>query len=300
MKILVTGGNGLVGKAMQKIAPNYPYEFVFWSREDCDLFDFSNTIQELIKLKPDCIIHLAANVGGLYKNMHKKVIMFEDNLIINMNVVRACHLIKAKFVGCLSTCIFPDRSTYPITEEMLFCGEPHDSNYAYAYAKRMLEIHCRTYREQFGCDFRCFIPTNIYGPYDNFNLDDAHVIPALIHRCFLAKQNNQDFVVFGTGNPLRQFMYSEDFANIILREMNSDNLEPVIVAPSQEISIGHAAYLVAKNFGYEDRIRFDHTKSDGQLKKTAASKIQYNYKDINEGIKETVEWFIENYYYARR
>jgi GDP-L-fucose synthase len=121
--------------------------------------------------------------------MNNKVEMLEKNLIINYNVVKCSHDYGIeKFIACLSTCIFPDNTTYPIKETTLHDGAPHDSNYAYAYAKRMLEIHCRTYREQFGDNFICVIPTNVYGPNDNFYLENGHVIPSLIHKCYLAKK----------------------------------------------------------------------------------------------------------------
>lgn len=295
MKIIVTGGSGLVGNAFQKIKEEYDHSFVFYSSKDCDLLEYEKSLSKIADEKADCVIHLAANVGGLYKNINQKVSMFETNILINLNIVRICSLLNLKFVGCLSTCIFPDNVKYPITEDVLFDGPPHDSNYGYAYAKRMLEIHCKTYREQFNSDFRCFIPTNLYGPFDNFNLQDAHVIPSLIHRCYLSKKNNEDFIVYGTGKPLRQFMHSEDFARIILNEFDKPDRDPKIICPKEEYSIGDIATMVANSFNYEDRIVFDSTKSDGQFKKTAISKINYNFKDIKIGIKETVDWFIKNY-----
>lgn len=301
MKIIVTGSDGLVGSAFRKIEHEYPqYKFVFHSRKDSDLFNFNETMSKIISYEADCVIHLAGYVGGLYKNIKHKVSMLQENLIINYNMINISHLNNLKFIGCLSTCIFPDNTSYPITEDMLFKGPPHDSNYGYAYAKRMMEIQCRTYRDQFNSDFRCFIPTNLYGPNDNFCLEDGHVIPSLIHKCFVAKRDNKDFVVLGSGNPLRQFMYAEDFANIILQRMNDENRNPVIVAPKEEVTIKKVAWLIAKSFGYEERMVFDTSKEDGQFKKTALSKINYNFKNIEDGIKETVEWFIDNYYLARR
>jgi len=295
MKIIVTGGSGLVGNAFQKIQKEYDHSFVFYSSKDCNLLEYEKSLYKISDEKADCVIHLAANVGGLYKNINQKVSMFETNMLINLNIVRICSLLNLKFVGCLSTCIFPDDVDYPITEDVLFDGPPHDSNYGYAYAKRMLEIHCKTYRDQFGSDFRCFIPTNLYGPFDNFNLEDAHVIPSLIHRCYLSKKNNEDFVVYGTGKPLRQFMHAEDFARIILNEFDNLDKNPKIICPKEEYSIGAVAKMVADSLDYGDRIRFDSTKSDGQFKKTAISKIKYDFKDLKTGIKETVDWFLKNY-----
>lgn len=300
MKILVTGSSGLVGSAFKKIRNDYDYDFVFFSRKNCDLLQFDDSLEKIAQQKPDCVIHLAADVGGLYKNIQNNVSIFENNILMNTNIVRICYILKLKFIGCLSTCVFPDDVDYPIMEGFLFDGPPHHSNYGYSYAKRMLEVHCRSYRESHGCDFRCFIPTNMYGPNDNFNLEQAHVIPSLIHRCFVAKKNNQKFVVFGTGKPLRQFMYAEDFARIVLNEFDNDNKNPRIVCPKTENSIGEIAYLVANNFDYKDQIIFDSTKSDGQFKKTAFCDINYNFKKIEDGIKETVDWFNKNYLNARK
>ncbi len=306
MIILVTGGSGLVGSAIQTISNNYPgYSFVFVSSKDCDLTDLNQTINFFTEKKPDYVIHLAANVGGLFKNMKYKVDMLEKNLSINTNVLKASHQVGVKkLVACLSTCIFPDKTTYPIDETMLHLGPPHFSNDAYAYAKRILEVQCRAYREQYGCDFVCVIPTNIYGKFDNFNLDDSHVIPALIYKCYIAKKSLKPFIVSGSGTPLRQFIYSEDLAKLILWVLiNYNQVDPIIlsVGEKEEVSIGKIASLIAKEFDYEKNMIFDTNLPDGQFKKTAdnsklMSIIQhYEFVTIENGIRETVKWFIDNY-----
>ena len=168
--ILVTGGSGLVGKAIKSISENYSYNFIFLSSKDCDLSDYEKTKLLFEKKKPNYVIHLAAYVGGLFKNMNFKVDMLEKNLLINYNVLKCCHDYKVeKVISCLSTCIFPDKTYYPIDETMLHDGPPHNSNDAYAYTKRMLEIHSKAYQEQYGDNFICVIPTNIYGPHDNYS-----------------------------------------------------------------------------------------------------------------------------------
>ena len=217
MKILITGGSGLVGNAINSIKSNYNYDFLFISSKDCDLSNLELTQKLFISEKPEYVIHLAAYVGGLFKNSNQKVEMLEKNLIINYNVLKCCHDYNIKkCISCLSTCIFPDKINYPINEEMLHNGPPHNSNNAYAYAKRILEIHSKAYQEQYNDNFICIIPTNIYGPNDNYNLEDGHVIPSLIHRCYLSKEKKTKFIVRGTGKPLRQFIYSEDLAKLIM------------------------------------------------------------------------------------
>jgi GDP-L-fucose synthase len=308
--ILVTGGSGLVGSAIKTISNNYDYKFIFLSSQDCDLTSYSCTLYTFSTYNPDYVIHLAACVGGLFKNITHKVDMYEKNILINTNVLKVCHEIKVKkVISCLSTCIFPDKTTYPINETMLHDGPPHTSNDAYAYAKRMLEVHSRAYQEQYGDNFICVIPTNIYGPHDNFHLKDSHVIPALIHKCYLAKQKNESFVIAGSGTPLRQFIYSEDLAILILWTIESYNkLEPIIlsVPESDEKSINYVATCIAKEFNYENNMEFDTNKPDGQFKKTADnSKLisyikSFNFIPIEEGIAKTVDWFVNNYNVCRK
>ena len=272
MKVLVTGSSGLVGSAIKNISPNYPYDFIFVSSQDADLTDYMQTYNLFDKHKPDYVIHLAACVGGLFKNMNNKVDMFENNVLINFNVVKYSHTFKVKkLVCCLSTCIFPDNTTYPINETMLHDGPPHTSNDAYAYAKRMLEIHCKTYQDQFDDNFICVIPTNIYGPNDNYDLKDGHVIPALTHRCYLAKKEGKPFRVLGSGTPLRQFIFSEDLANLFMWTLeNYNEKESLIlsVGEKNEVAIKDVALEIAKSFDYEHMMEFDTRRySDGQYKK---------------------------------
>jgi GDP-L-fucose synthase len=303
--ILVTGGSGLVGHGIQAIRGDYQeYEFLFLSSKDVDLKNEKETIEYFSMTKPDFVIHLAANVGGLFKNMKYKVEMFEDNMRINMNVLKACHECRVKkVVSCLSTCIFPDQMTYPIDETMLHNGPPHWSNDSYAYSKRMLDVLSKSYRDQYGDNFICVIPCNVYGKWDNFSLEDGHVIPALIHRCYLAKKNGENFVVKGSGKPLRQFIYSEDLARLTMWSLlEYEGKDSLILADEKEYSIGEVARMIAEAFAMEDKIVFDTSFEDGQLKKTVLVKkcmaVRGNMgkmKKIKEGVNESVEWFVDNY-----
>jgi len=307
--VVVTGGTGLVGNAIRAISAAYPsYTFVFLSSKMADLTSLEDTRKMFHTYQPAIVIHLAACVGGLYKNMNNKVEMLEKNLRINFNVVSCAHEFHVeKLVACLSTCIFPDQVTYPIDESMLHNGPPHFSNDAYAYAKRMLEIHCRAYREQYGDRFICVTPTNIYGPHDNFNLEDAHVLPALIHKCHLAKQEGRDFVIRGSGKPLRQFIYSEDLANMIMRGVEKGMEPNMILSVPDEYSIKQVGHLIAACFDYEDRIVFDPSFADGQYKKTVSSNKwdtfsqddPISYTSIQHGISQTVAWFKTHYAESR-
>lgn len=308
--VLVTGGSGLVGRAIKHIDSNYSYNFIYMSSSDCNLENYLDTLNYFEKCRPDYVIHLAANVGGLFKNLNNKVDMLEKNILINSNVLKASHEVGVKkLIACLSTCIFPDKTTYPINETMLHNGPPHFSNDAYAYAKRLLETQCKAYQEQYSDNFICIIPTNIYGPYDNFHLEDSHVIPGLIHKCFLAKKESRPFMVSGSGKPLRQFIYSHDLAKLILWILeNYNDKEPIILSVDEndEVSIETVSKIIAKKMNYSENIVFDISKPDGQYKKTADnSKLMklikdFEFTNIERGINETVEWFQNNYNNCRK
>ena len=173
----------------------------------------------------------------------------------------------------------------------------------------MLEVQSKAYQEQYKDNFVCVIPTNIYGENDNYSLEDGHVIPALIHKCYLAKQNNEKFIVRGTGKPLRQFIYSTDLAKLMLWVLESyDEKDSIIlsVGEEEEMSIGDVARLVAKEFDYEHMMAFDDSYSDGQFKKTADnSKLMSLYSDfkftnMEEGMRNSVKWFIDHYDICRK
>ncbi len=304
-RCVITGGSGLVGHAIQAIKGEYPrYSFTFLDSKT-DLRDSASFAGLVSSQRPSYVIHLAANVGGLFKNLRHNVELFETNMLMNMNVLKVCHEFRVKrLVSCLSTCIFPDDVTYPITENLLHLGPPHSSNFGYAYSKRMLDVMSRAYRDQFGDDFITVIPTNMYGEHDNFHLEDAHVIPALIHKAYRAKNENRPFVVAGTGRPLRQFLYAQDFARVVLNMLSEPTPPPSLIIapqPSSEVSIEYVARLIARHFDYEHRIVFDSTQSDGQYRKTAdPTKMltifpHTQFTPIDLGIERTVEWFLKYY-----
>lgn len=313
--VLVTGGTGLVGTGLQAMYQKFnaeynEFNFIFVSSKDANLTNYDETVQLFQRTNPQIVIHCAAAVGGLYKNMNEKVYMFETNVLMNMNIIKCCHQFNIqKCISCLSTCIFPDKINYPITETQLHDGPPHNSNDAYAYAKRFIDIHNKAYNENYGRNYFCVIPCNIYGKNDNFSLTDAHVIPALIHKCYLNKKNNKPFVVRGSGTPLRQFIYNEDLAFYLLKIMKYYNKNDNIIlssSESDEVSIKHVAQLIAQNFDYEEHMVFDTKYSDGQYKKTVSNNYldtlfgPLNFTNIEHGIKNTIQWFIQNYQNVRK
>ena len=298
--LLITGGTGLVGSAIDvgtKV-----------SSSDVDLRIAEDTFNFFEKQKPKKVIHCAGRVGGLGGNMNHKGEFFYENIMINTNVLEASRRVGVeKVVSFLSTCVFPDSVEYPLTEKKIHIGEPHHSNYPYAYAKRMVDIQSRAYKEQYGLNYVSVIPTNIYGPNDNFSIDDGHVLPALIHKCYLAKQNNTDLEVWGSGKPLREFIYSEDVAKLSKWVLeNYEEEEPIIFTTSEEISVGNVVEIVVNCMEFKGKVVFNKDKSDGQFRKPADnSKLlsylpDFKFTPIEVGIKNTVDWFVKNYDESRK
>ncbi|KRY20661.1 Alpha-N-acetylglucosaminidase [Trichinella patagoniensis] len=313
--VLVTGASGLIGRAMQAViaeaAKNYEVNmnWIFVSSKDADLTDYVQTKRMFRVNKPTAVIHLAAKVGGLFCNLDNNLSFFRENMMINDNVLRCAHEHNVKrVISCLSTCIFPDNTTYPLDENMIHLGPPHESNMGYAYAKRMLDMLSSLYNRQYGYCYTSIIPCNVFGPHDNFSLKNGHSIPALIHKCYLAKENNTPLVVFGTGKPLRQYIYSLDLARLIIWALeNYKEPTPIIFATDEadEVTIEHVAKSIAQGMQFQGPILFDTSKSDGQFKKTSSNAKMRSYlpdfkfTPFDKAIQETAEWFTANFASAR-
>jgi len=314
-RILVTGGSGLVGNGIKSAwekESRDDEELFFMSSKDADLTCRESTRKMFEKVKPTHVFHLAAKVGGLYGNMKANLEFFRINMAINDNVLSLSHEFKVvKVVSCLSTCIFPDKTTYPIDETMVQNGPPHNSNYGYSYAKRMIDVMNKGYNQQYGCKFTSVVPTNVFGAHDNFNLEESHVIPGLVHKlhtCTQTGDEHKPFTVWGTGKARRQFIWSEDLGRLFLWVMRSyDETEPIIlsVSESEEKSIDEAAKSVAKAYKFSGEWKYDTTRSDGQYKKTASNdKLikylpEFKFTPFDEAIQKTVDWFIANHDSAR-
>ena len=300
MKTLITGGYGMVGSAMESQ--------IKLSRETCDLTNPKQTESLFKTIRPDGVIHCAGKVGGIGGNSNYKGEYFYDNLMINTNVIESSRRAGVKnLIAFLSTCVFPDDVTYPLTVDQVHLGEPHESNYPYAYAKRMADVQIRAYREQYGLNYTSIIPSNIYGPNDNFNLDHGHVMPMLIHKLYLAKKNKTDFTVWGSGKPLREFIYSKDIAKIAEWALyNYEGTDPLIVSGDEEVSIKDLVGMLVDEFKFKGKVIFDETKPDGQFRKPSDNSLikellpDFEYTPFEQGIKETVNWFKENYENARK
>ena len=295
MNLLVTGGSGLVGSSIT--ADFKPY------RDELDLMELDEVIDYIEENEITHIIHCAARVGGIKANMEHLGEFFYENIKINSNILEAARKCKIeKVVSFMSTCVFPDDATYPLSPDQIHKGEPHSSNYAYAYAKRMLEVQSRAYREQYGCNFVTVIPCNIYGPHDNFDLNSSHVIPALIHKCYVAKENGTDFEVWGTGKASREFIYVEDVAEIVKWVLyNYNDSVPFIISPDEEISMSILAQTIAFKMNFNGNIVYNNNYPDGQLRKPSDNSLlkkclpEFEFTPVKEGLSKAIEWFSSEY-----
>jgi GDP-L-fucose synthase len=307
MKVLVTGSNGLLGNALKELLGE---NHIYHTRKDVDLTDEKLTNEYItyhIKNSGvDTVIHCAALVGGVQANSINNETFFIENYRINNNVISSSFENNIKnFVNLSSTCIFPDsKISYPLTADQIDIAPPHPSNHGYSYAKRLSGYQTKIIRQLTGNNWITVVPTNVYGPHDNFHPDHSHMIPGIIHRAYNCKENNEDFVIWGDGSPLRQFIHSKDLAKVILWSIdNWNNDDPFMAVNNNEHSVMDIVKIVTKKFGIDDdKLIFDETKPRGQFRKPAKSDIpkDYEYINIEQGINETIDWFIKNYTTLRK
>ena len=304
-KVLILGSTGLVGSnLLKKYEEKYPDSNVLTpKRYTLDLEDRSQVIGYFIKNKPDVVFMCAAKVGGIKANNDYKADFITSNLKIQTNVIEACHLSMVKklvFLG--SSCIYPKHAEIPIKEESLLSGYLEPTNDAYAIAKIAGIKMCQSYRQQHGSDYISVMPSNLYGPGDNFDLNSSHVLPALIRKFHEAKMENKESVeIWGTGKPMREFLYVEDLAEalIFLSENYSD--ERIInVGAGQDVTISDLANMISKEVGYSGNIIFNSEYPDGTMRKvmdtTRINDLGWKPKTtLEEGIRKTYEYYKQRY-----
>lgn len=301
--VIVTGAAGLLGSEVV----NQADRAVGITSKDCDLTESASLIGNIARERTQyrTVIHCAARVGGVKANTDYVAEFFDDNMKMNMNVLSECKESQLKLVSVLSTCIYPDADwvTYPLTEDQLHKGPPHPSNFGYAYAKRMLEVQSRAYRQQFGCNFISVVPNNLYGPNDNYDLSAGHVVPALIRKFHEAQLRGDDkVVIWGTGKPLRDFTFARDAASIILwLAENYDGHEPINIGNPEEVSIKKLVEMIGEEMNFKGTAVFDSTKPDGQYRKPCSNaKLRSigwsgEYVSLRDGLKETIKSFKDRY-----
>ena len=303
-KIYVAGHRGLVGSAIVRNLKDKGYKNIICrTHKELDL-----TNQEAVRTffkeeKPDYVFLAAAKVGGIHANNTYPADFIYDNLMIQNNVIKAAHDFEVKkllFLG--STCIYPKMAPQPIKEEYLLTGALEETNEAYAVAKIAGLEMCKFFKRQYGDNFISCMPTNLYGPNDNFDLKNSHVLPALIRKFHEAKVNNSEVVeVWGTGTPLREFLYVDDMADacVFLME-NYEGEQHVNIGTGEEVSIRELAETIKKVVGFEGELVFNTDMPDGTPRKlTTVDKLHglgWKHKvSLNEGIKLAYNWFLENY-----
>lgn len=303
-RIFVAGHRGLVGSAILRALEQRGFQNLLTRRSsELDLRNAQATREFFDAEKPEYVFLAAAKVGGILANNTRPAEFIGDNLAIQNSVIEAAYESGAKkllFLG--SSCIYPKLAPQPIKEEYLLTGPLEPTNEPYAIAKIAGLKMCEAYRRQYGFDAISLMPTNLYGPGDNFDLNGSHVLPALIRKFHEAKEANApEVVVWGSGTPRREFLYSEDLADAALYLMdNYDDPELINVGVGEDVTIAELASLVSQTIGYEGTIVYDRTKPDGTPRKlldvsklaNAGWKAQTS---LEEGLKKTYAWFLQEY-----
>lgn len=301
--ILVTGGAGFLGTYVVDLLKQKQPKKIFIPRsKDLDLRKLE-VCKEVVK-GIDLVIHLAANVGGIGYNKENPGALFYDNLTMGVHLMEEARKAGVKkLVGIGTICQYPKYATVPFREDDLWSGYPEETNAPYGLAKKMLLVQSQAYRQQYGFNAIHLMPVNLYGPGDNFNPQSSHVIPSLIKKFVDAKNRGDEFVViWGTGNPTREFLYVTDAAEaIVLAAERYDKPEPVNIGSSFEISIKELAGLIKEITGFNGRLIWDKTKPDGQPRRkldTSKAEKEFGFRskvNFEEGLKKTIEWYKANF-----
>ncbi len=300
MELLVTGGTGLVGNALQKVRPDATYV----SSKDYDLTKEVEVKAMFEKHRPANVIHLAARVGGIIDNISSPAEFIYQNVLMNTYIVHYANKYKVKkLIGLISNCAYPDKvEKYPMVEDQLHNGPPAITNFSYAYSKRTLEVQIKAYRSQYGCNYFSLIPCSLSGPHYKFDENKSYFLASLIRKIYNAKRNKKRVIrLLGTGKPLRQYLYSEDLAKILLLLLEKyDGEGPINIAPKENLSIAQIAKIGLKATESSDlELGFDESSPDGQYRKDLCNDKLFNiignfrFTSLSDGIKRTYEWFRE-------
>ena len=301
MKILVTGGTGMVGSAFKKLRKNH--EMILVGTADYDLRRASDCKSMIAENQPDGIVHLAAKVGGVKGNSDYVADFFHENILINANLLNAAKDQRIqKVVSLLSTCVYPDNPTYPLTEDQIHSGEPHQSNFGYAYAKRMLEVQSRAIRQQYGLNYVTAVPNNLYGINDNFDLINGHVIPAIVRKVHNSILDGKPPRFWGTGSAVREFTYADDIAKALVWMLESYNSPiPLNIGNTNQISIYDLVLKIQNIMGARQSSVWDDTMPSGQYKKPSSNERllrlnpDFKYTDLDTGLTKMIGWYEKEY-----
>ena len=299
-KILVTGGNGFLGKNVVRNLENLGIsDIITQSSSDCDLRNMGNCKKAVDGI--DVVFHLAAHVGGIGLNREKPGELFFDNLMMGTQLLHESKMANVKkFIALGTVCSYPKFTQIPFSEDDIWNGYPEETNAPYGLAKKMLLVQSKAYREQYDFHSIVVIPTNLYGPSDNFDPSSSHVIPALILKISNAKKNNLDQIeVWGDGSPTRDFLFVDDAAKGIVQAAKKyDEIPPLNLGSSEEISIKKLVSLISNILDYNGKIFWDKLKPNGQPRRCvsyirAKEKIGFEPKTrLSDGLKQTIDWFL--------
>jgi GDP-L-fucose synthase len=301
-KILVTGSSAVLGEGFKNIAGKYPdKEFIFWSSNNCDLTDLQITNDSVKQVLPDVILHLAAISGGIGLSLKHQASMLRDINLMTFSILEAARINNVKkTIMTLTTGMYPPNAPLPLNENNIHNGFPHESNYGSSFAKRIVDPAIRAYREEYDLNVIGLIPSGIFGENDNFNYEDAPMLPALIRRFHENRDNGEEIVIWGDGTPLREYTYSQDLAEIFMWALdNYDDAQCLNIGTTEENAIKDIAYMIAEIMAVDKtRITFDTTKPKGiHRKNTDNSRFQklsnYSYTSFRKALEKTIHWFSE-------
>ena len=286
----------MLGRAVRRLRP----DAVFISSQECDLRDRGQVVSLFDRVRPAEVIHLAARVGGVKANARWNVELLESNVQINasvLSVARQCRV--QRLIAMLSTCAFPLYDDRPSTEADLHAQAPYQANLGYAFAKRYLDVHVRLVAQEEGVSWSTLTPVTMYGLHDNVDLENGHVIGSLLHRCWLAKRNGGALMVWGSGEAVRQFVYVDDVARLIISMLGQQSkADTVIVAPDEGLTIRSLAGAVARAMQFEGPIHFDTGQPEGvrikRLKSRRFDQVfpEFAFTSLEEGLTTTARWFL--------
>ena len=304
MKVLILGSNGLVGTSVKSILGRNPNikELICATRNDADLFDFEETKELIENSKPDIMINAAAKVGGIYANNSKRTEFILENLKINVNILEASIPFPEMYIINLgSSCIYPLEADNPIKEGSVMSGRLEPTNSPYAMAKLTAIEIGEAISSQYGHKVLNLMPTNLYGPFDNFSENDSHVIPGLIAKMHKAKeQKAEEFKIWGTGKPLREFLYVDDLSRAIEYLIFNKPKESLLnIGSGDEITIYDLAIKIKEVVEFEGQLSFDSTKPDGNPRKLLDSRTinelgWSSEVDLDSGLILTYKWYLNN------
>jgi GDP-L-fucose synthase len=303
-RVCVTGGAGFLGrKIVRKLQQRGAKDIFVPVIEEYDLTQPEAIQRMLERSRPDVIIHLAAQVGGIGANRARPAEFFYNNLIMGVMLIhQAWKLGVAKFVALGTICAYPNFTPVPFREEDLWNGYPEETNAPYGLAKKMLLVQAQAYRQQYGYNAIFLLPVNLYGPGDNFDPATSHVIPALIRKCIETQEAGLDeVVVWGDGSPTREFLYVEDAAEgVLLASERFDGPQPVNLGSGNEISIKNLLEMIVRLIGYTGRVVWDTSMPNGQPRRgldISRAKQYFGFKaqmPFEEGLRRTIEWYRQN------